>query len=718
MVTAAVAAGAQAATAAASSMRRADPTVQSGGSSSGGGSGSGSSSSGSSSGSSGSAGSSSSAGGMAARAVQAAFNGEETEQVTYLFECPGSDVPWTVLETQAEEHISGCYKATVQLRTRDMSAEGGQLLGQSCTLLMERGVVQHRLSGIVAEVRAGDLDNEHVLVTVGIVPALWALKQRRNSRIFQDMTVPDILRTGLTEGLDPYERSLQFELENGYLGCEYRVQFDETDFDFVSRLMQEEGIAYWFDQEGETEVMVLADVAAKYRELLTLHDRALDFVSHNNAVGGHESVVAFQMLSTLQPTAVLTHHFDWTHPGTPVKGSVVAEPVEGEPVHGGSVGPLRELYEQDNRPLVFSAYDESSGYQKSDVNVQSTLRHAAHQQQAHIAHGQSTAIGMMPGVAFDLIGHPLPELDGRYVVLSVTHRGRERGGQRGSRGSANEGYSNSFTCMRADIMYRPPRTLPKPRLPGLQTATVVGPNGQEIHTDKHGRIRVQFHWDREGGFNEHSSCYVRVMQAWAGAGWGFVFIPRIGMEVTVAFVNGDADQPLVTGSVYNMDNPPPYGLPDEMTKSTIKTRSSPTPADEQEFGYNELTFEDKKGGEQIIIHAQKDFVETVENDHTTTVHGNSANSVDGGHSESVGGDASLSVKGERTVTVTGEQKINVESNQTVTVDKDHTLDVKHNILVKAPDSITLECGDSKIEMVPGKITISTAGSNTTRAATS
>ena len=591
-----------------------------------------------------------------------------------------------------------------------MSAEGGQLLGQSCTLLMERGVVQHRLSGIVAEVTAGDLDNEHVLVTVGIVPALWALTQRRNSRIFQDMTVPDILRTVLTEGLDPYERSLQFELENGYLGCEYRVQFDETDFDFVSRLMQEEGIAYWFDQEGETEVLVLADVAAKYRELLTLHDRALDFVSHNNAVGGHESVVEFQMLSTLQPTAVLTHHFDWTHPGTPVKGSVVAEPVEGDPVHGGSVGPLRELYEQDNRPLVFSAYDESSGYQKSDVNTQSKLRHEAHQQQAHIAHGRSTAIGMMPGVAFDLIGHPLPELDGRYVVLSVTHSGRERGGQRGSRGGANEGYSNSFTCMRADIMYRPPRTLPKPRLPGLQTATVVGPNGQEIHTDKHGRIRVQFHWDREGGFNEHSSCYVRVMQAWAGAGWGFVFIPRIGMEVTVAFVNGDADQPLVTGSVYNMDNPPPYGLPDEMTKSTIKTRSSPTPADEQEFGYNELTFEDKKGGEQILIHAQKDFVETVENDHTTTVHGNSANSVDGGHSESVGGDASLSVKGERTVTVTGEQKINVESNQTVTVDKDHTLDVKHNILVKAPDSITLECGDSKIEMVPGKITISTAGS--------
>ncbi|MCA9579286.1 MAG: type VI secretion system tip protein VgrG, partial [Myxococcales bacterium] len=393
------------------------------------------------------------------------------------------------------------------------------------------------------------------------------------------------------------------------------------------------------------------------------------------------------------PTAIATRHFDWTHPTTPIVATVTTEaPGADEPVHGAAVGPVREVYEHDTKPLTLSDFNPTQGFQKQDSETQAGLRHEVRRNDAHIATGKSTAVGMMPGTVFELLGHPQPELDGRYVVLTVTHHALER-----STEESNEAYYNTFTCMRAEQMYRPDRSTARPRIPGIQTATVVGPADKEIYTDEHGRVLVQFHWDRLGERNEHSSCFIRVMQPWAGAGWGFVFLPRIGMEVTVAFVNGDPDQPLITGTVYNTENLTPYTMPDEMTKSTIKTRSSPGGE-----GYNELTFEDKAGEEQIIVHAQKDYVETIQNDHTTSVKGNSANSVDGGHSESVGGDASLSVKGERTVAVTG--------NQTVTVDADHTLDVKHNILVKAPDSIKLECGDSIIEMVPGKITITTAGS--------
>jgi type VI secretion system secreted protein VgrG len=618
---------------------------------------------------------------------------DETAQAEFLFECEGSDIPWVIASVAVDEAINNTYTMVLDLRTGDMSAEGGQLLGQSCSLLMERSIVQHRVSGIISRVTAGSTARDQVSVIIQVVPAVWALTQRKNSRIFQNMTVPDILKAVIEEALGPYQREVVFELERTYDPCEYRVQYDETDMAFVSRLAQEEGLAFWFDQEDATETLVFADVPAKYRELTTLHERELDFVTRDNAVEGKENVREFHMVSQIMPTAVATRHFDWTHPSTPIEASMKSEAqAADEPVHGAAVGPVRELYEHDSKPLTLTDFDPTQGYQKQDSEVQVGLRHEVQKLNAHIASGKSTAVGMMPGVAFDLLGHPQPELDGRYVVLTVKHHGLERGS-----GESDEAYYNTFTCMRAEQMYRPKRTADKPRVPGLQTATVVGPADKEIYTDEHGRVLVQFHWDRLGKRDEHSSCFIRVMQPWAGAGWGFVFLPRIGMEVTVAFLNGDPDQPLITGTVYNAENLTPYTMPDEMTKSTIKTRSSPGGE-----GYNELTFEDKAGEEQIIVHAQKDYVETVENDHTTTVHGNSANSVDGGHSESVGGDASLGVKGERTVTVTG--------NQTVTVESDHTLDVKHNILVKAPDSIKLECGDSIIEMVPGKITITTAGS--------
>ncbi|MCB9661852.1 MAG: type VI secretion system tip protein TssI/VgrG [Polyangiales bacterium] len=587
-------------------------------------------------------------------------NVDDTAQAVFHFECPGSDVTWVVASVDAQQAMNEPYRVDIDLRTDDMTVEGGQLLGQSCALLIERGTVQHRLSGVVGSVRTGSTARDQVSVHVRVVPALWGLSQQRDTRIFQDLPVPKILATVLEAALQPYQRKVVLELERAYAVCEYRVQYDETTLDFVTRLMEEEGIAYWFDQEDDHEVMVLSDSPAKYRELVSLHDRELDFVSRDNAVEGKENVREFHMLAQMTPNAVVTRHFDWTHPSHPVSATAEASaPAEGDPVHGAVVGPRRELYEHDTRPLTFSEYSDGNGFGAHDSEPQTGLRYEAHLVRAHVASGVSTAIGMMPGVAFELLGHPMPELDGRYVVLTVKHHGLDRDG-----GAQREAYYNEFTCMLAEQMARPVRRTPKPRVLGMQTATVVGPADVEIHTDPHGRIRAQFHWDRLGERNEHSSCYMRVMQPWAGAGWGFMFLPRIGMEVTVTFLNGDPDQPLVTGTVYNTENAPPYPPHEELTKSTIKTRSSPTPADEEEFGYNELTFEDKKGAEEIILHAQMDLNETVENNHTTTVHGSHTNTVDGGDSESVGGDQSLSVSGNRTKTVSKDETITVTGKRT------------------------------------------------------
>jgi type VI secretion system secreted protein VgrG len=603
---------------------------------------------------------------------------DATAQAVFHFECPGSDVPWVVAGAQAQEAMNEPYRVDIDLRTEDMTVEGGQLLGQSCALLIERGGVQHRLSGLVSAVRTGSTARDQVSVHVRVVPALWGLSQQRDTRIFQDMPVSKILQAVLEEALKPYQRKVVLELEREYPKCEYRVQYEETTLDFVTRLMEEEGIAFWFDQEDDYEVLVLSDSPSKYRELVSLHDRELDFVSRDNAVEGKENVREFYMLAQMVPNAVMTRHFDWTHPSHPVKSAAEGSaPAPGDPVHGAVVAPRRELYEHDTRPLTLSEFADGSGFGKNDADLQAGLRYEAQLVSAHVASGVSTAIGMMPGVAFELLGHPQPELDGRYVVLTVKHHGLERGGH----GAHSEAYYNEFTCMLAEQMARPARKTRKPRVPGMQTATVVGPADQEIHTDPHGRIRAQFHWDRLGKLDEHSSCYMRVMQPWAGAGWGFMFLPRIGMEVTVTFLNGDPDQPLVTGTVYNNENAPPY-VPDvELTKSTIKTRSSPTPADEAEFGYNELTFEDKKDAEEIILHAQKDLNETVENNHSTTVHGSHTNTVDGGDSESVGGDQSLSVSGNRTKSISKDETITVTGARThdvtgaETVNLHATLDV-------------------------------------------
>ena len=486
------------------------------------------------------------------------------------------------------------------------------------------------------------------------------------------MTVPDILEEVLNESLGGWNRSVDNRLSRTYPTCEYRVQYDESDFDFCQRLMEEEGIVYWFEFEGDAETMVLADDESAWGAIESLHDSTVEFTTFEGQVGGHEYVRAFHGVSQIVPTKVATRHFDWTHSSVPIEGENSDAADIGRP-NGATLDPEREVYEQDEQPLTIGDYD-GAAYGANDVDDQTRLRREAQAWEAFGCEGESTVLGMAIGSLFELTGHPSPDLNARYLVHSVSHEFSSEG----------VSYFNSFECIPEGVPFRPEREKARPQIASIQTATVVGPSGEEIHTDEHGRIKVQFHWDRLGANDEHSSCWVRVMQPWAGAGWGFVFIPRMGMEVVVRFIDGDPDRPLVLGSVYNAEHPPPYPLPDEKTKSTIKTETSLGGG-----GYNEFRFEDKAGSEEIFTHAQKDQNEVIENDHTQTIHHDDTITVDNDQIQDIGNDQTEHVMANQSVEVDANRTIQVHGNFEETIDGSETRTVSSGV------TETIDAGETR-----------------------
>jgi len=312
-----------------------------------------------------------------------------------------------------------------------------------------------------------------------------------------------------------------------------------------------------------------------------------------------------------------------------------------------------------------------------------------------VAHGHGDARGLATGSVFKLVNHTSrTDQEGEYLVTSTNIQAASNEYTAGG-GNEHE-FSCSFTAILSKEQYRPLRITPKPVVSGPQTALVVGPAGEEIHTDEHGRIMVQFHWDRLGKKDENSSCWMRVGQTWAHGGWGSMFIPRIGMEVIVEFLEGDPDRPIVTGCVYNGTNKPPYPLPANKTQSTIKSNSSKGGG-----GYNEMRFEDKKGSEEIWIHAQKDRNLVIEHDETKTVHHDRTKTIDHDETTHVGHD--------RTETVDNNETITISGGRTVTISKNDSQSIGKTLSITAGDEVIITCGAASIDMKSsGDITINGA----------
>lgn len=542
------------------------------------------------------------------------------------------------------------------------------LLGKAVTIAINQTDETARtITGIVNRFSRGDRNTRFSYYYATIVPNVWILTQNVQSRIFQNITVPDILRK-IFAGFD-----VDYEIQGDFKKRNYCVQYRESDFDFASRLMEEEGIFYYFDHTGSTDKMVIANMPLSHRDC-----PSATRVPYYIDVSGKENFVSritnLQVEYQLQ-TGKITF---WDHNFQLNTNKLDAEQPSRFDVGGNQ---KLEFYDYPGGySRKYDGIDSGGGEQPSELNNvfpdrENTVKKVMESLDAQyeVVVGSSNFCGMTAGHKFELIKHPSSGLNGQYVVTSMTLQAEQSPDYISDEVIADP-YGNNFTGIKhggSAPPYRPLRKTQKPLVRGSQTAIVVGPAGEEIFTDKYGRVKVQFHWDREGKNDSNSSCWLRVAQSWAGNKWGTMFIPRIGMEVMVDFLEGDPDQPIITGCVYNPAAMPPYTLPDEKTKMTIKSNSSKGGG-----GFNEFRFEDKKGDEQIFIHAEKNEDIRVKND----------------AKEFIGNDRHMIVKKDQFEKVEKDKHLIVKYDQNEKIGGSFSKDVGVNIDEKAGSKYAVEAG--------------------------
>ncbi len=467
-------------------------------------------------------------------------------------EVQGLSATFAVARMEGAEGVSELFHFDLVLTSDDKLIPFADVIGKSAALSMEPGKGETRfVHGIISRFRQAEESHRVAVYHATLVPKLWRLQHRQESRIFQEQTAPSIIQkvlkgAGITD--------IRVALSASYATREYCVQYRETDFAFVSRLMEEEGIFYFFEHEAGKHVLVLADAPSAPTAIAG--DATLLFrPGHGALTQAAESIMRFSHTEELQPGKLSLSDFNFKKPSLSLLVSSQA-----------SEGADHEIYDY---PGEYDVPGDGTALSKVRLEELQALR--------KIGDGQSTSMRLTPGFTFSMGEHPRDELNIKYLVTKVQHRASQVAGE-GHGMEGNEGYQNTFQCIPAEVPYRPARKTPRPTIKGVQTAIVTGPGGEEIHTDEHGRVKVHFHWDRNGTKDDKSSCWIRVSQLWAGAGWGAMWIPRIGHEVVVDFIEGDPDRPLIVGRVYHGANVPPYALPGEKTKSTIKSNSSPAAA--------------------------------------------------------------------------------------------------------------------------------------------
>lgn len=610
-------------------------------------------------------------------------------------------VQLSVSELRIVEALNEPYKIELLVSAPDKAQaqhDMARLLGSDCTLRVDRRGRARSFRGRVREVHDGHDDPARAWARMVLVPALWMLGLGRESRIFQDMMVPEILAVVLAPDLARYGRTLLFAPTRLYARREYCVQYQESNLDFAHRLMEEEGIGYSFDHTSDHEVLVLHDSNRGFLPIeSSFASGFVPYEPHNLEVSSTEPVVFFQHRRRPSTSELVVRDFDWTQRAP----NVEERATRGIP----GLTPTRAYEHGHGRSLYLWSYADGK-YQAHDGVTQAALRVEAHANDELVGIGRGRVTGFTPGRRFQLGGHPTVGLDGEYAITRVEHT-MERG-----EGTDADPYANRFECIPYAQTYRPARRAPKPRVYSVQTATVVGPAGEEIHTDEHGRIKVLFHWDRRDVHDETASCWVRVQQSWAGPGWGFVFLPRVGMEVVVTFIDGDPDRPLVTGCVYNGTNQPPYPLPAEKTKSTMKSQSSPGGS-----GFNELRFEDRAGAEEIFLHGQRDWNTVVENDvtervgHDRTRHVRNDEAVHIGrhHVQSVGTTRTRSVGEDESVSVGGDRELHIGGDSQRQVGGAERIGIDGDRRVRVQGSERARVGGDRVESVGGHRVIASGG---------
>ena len=583
------------------------------------------------------------------------------------------------------EGLSELCQGRLELASVDPHVDVGRLLEQPVELLVwQDGVPLRRFSGVVSEAARGDAGYRRTRYELVIQPPLWRLGLMHNSRIFQGQSTEAMVRTLLEErGIV----ETVFELKRPSQVREYCVQHRETDLAFVQRLAAEEGWHYRYrhgSADGsEPPALIFAD---HHGDALTL-----DPVAYNATAGGghrHPAVFRLRVQERVRAASVALKDYTFRNPAYALMHE-----------QGASTPNQRNDYQHFDYPGRFKA--DASGQPFTQARLEALRNDAS------TAQGESNRPDFSAGARVDLTDHDQDALNRPWLLTSVTHLGRQPQALEEEGGAEPTHYHNHFSAIPASQTWRPicPH---RPRMDGPQIAMVTGPAGEEIHCDQYGRVKVRFPWDRYSQNDEHSSAWLRVSQGWAGAQYGFMALPRIGHEVIVSFLDGDPDQPIITGRTHHATNQPPYALPEHKTRTTLKTQTH------KGEGSNELRFEDEAGQEQVYVHAQRNLdvltehnrTEVIRNDSHLTigndcverVQGNAHHTVGGGHRESVGGDCSHAVGGSFHG-YQGRAQL-IEAGQEI----HHKAGLK--IVIEAGAEVSLVAGGSFVKVDPSGVTVS------------
>ena len=596
------------------------------------------------------------------------------------------------------EALGQLFEFELLMQSTDCDIPLDALLGENVTFRLDGGKdgsYTRYFNGIINRFYFDGIKDSIATYRATMVPWLWLLTQTSDCRIFQHKSVPTILKEVLQEaGCTHFEE----QLTASYTERAYCVQYRETTFQFISRLMEDAGIYYYFRHENGKHTLILTDSFSTHEPSATYPK--INYKKRSAGDSSKECIRSWIYSGNFYNSAYTLRDYDFKRPKSDLTCSA-----EIPREHAGA---------------GLELYDYPGGYERTSMGDQITRQRLESIQYQHIScRGTSDAQGLVVGELFELADYPRAKLNQAYLVTHMQHT--LRGDGFGNAPASEEPlYECQFVCIEKSTQFRSPRTTPRPRIRGMQTALVTGPAGEEIYVDKFGRVKVQFHWDRYGNYDEHSSCWIRVIVPLAGQQWGALFTPRIGEEVLITYIDGDPDRPMVDRSLYNGIARVPYPLPEHKTRSTLKTQSS-----KGGEGYNEIRLEDKQGAEQIFKHAakdedvivEKDAKEWVKNDAHLHIGHDQFEQVDhdrhrtikGDQKQQVDGDAHVSVDGDQFETIGETLHLSIKGDGHVQISEDHHLDVGGNHNQSAGKNLSLEGGLNVAIEAGAKLTLKVGG---------
>lgn len=582
-----------------------------------------------------------------------------------------SECTFDVVEFNLEEALSELYSLTLTLSSTNAEIDlSDQLLKKVSFTVFSDGQKQRTINGIVASLKRGDSGFKRTFYTLEVKPELWQLTLTKDSRIYHFKSVPAII----DEILQEFGIASDKQLMDTHGEREYTTLKRESYYDFIKRLMAEEGITFWFEEDklfySDSRLGVTVGPEVIYNP-------------HPQSAAKEAMITQLSYGAQMRPTEAKVKDYRYSHP-------MVA---------------LDNQTKSAKSLPVYTVYDSYGRYQDEAISKQfSRYRLEALQAESEIGEAVSNTIQLMPGKLFELKEHPSASMNARWQIVRITHSGTLPQSLDNESDDSSSRLTNHFTFIPAKTEWRPP-FVHKPLADGDETATVVGPEDEEIYVNADGAVKVHFHWNYYDEADENASCWVRVAQNWNGDGFGFLATPRIDQEVIISYLNGDIDRPIITGTVYNGYNRPPIKLPESKTQTTIKTKTH------KGEGFNELRFEDENGKQQIFIHAQKDMDIQVRNSKNERI--------DFDRTTSVGNDEQIAVANNMTLTVEGKQDQKTAGNFVELVEGDKNLSVKGDLIqnvsgyaglsadsdfvVQSKDKLTLRVGNSFITIHAGGI---------------